>query len=115
MHKFLTSQGFKLLTAKDGAEAVQMHLQHKQEIDLVVLDLGLPKLNGWEAYKMMKEANPKVKAIFATGFMSQEIEAYLEKGDLSAVIMKPYQLQDVLSKICACLPQPDVVGKSGGI
>jgi CheY-like chemotaxis protein len=99
-----------MLTAKDGAEAVQMHLQHKQDIDLVVLDLGLPKLNGWEAYKMMKEVDPKVKAIFATGFMSREIEAYLEKGELSAVIMKPYQLEDVLSKICASLPQPDVVG-----
>ncbi len=113
MQRFLTGQGFKLLTAKDGAEAVQTHLQHKENIDLVVLDLGLPKLNGWEAYKMMKEANPNVKAIFATGFISQEIEAYLEKGDLSAVIMKPYQLNDVLSKICACLPRTDFLGTSG--
>ncbi len=87
-----------------------MRLQHKQDIDLVVLDLGLPKLNGWEAYKTMKGVDPEVKAIFATGFMSREIEAYLEKGEVSAVIMKPYQLEDVLAKICASLPQPDVVG-----
>jgi DNA-binding response OmpR family regulator len=104
MQKFLAREGFNLLTAKDGAEAVQMHLQYKQQIDLVVLDLGLPKLNGWEAYKMMKEADPTLKAIFATGFMSREIEAHLEQGELTSVIMKPYQLKDVLAKICAAIP-----------
>jgi PAS domain S-box-containing protein len=107
MQKFLAREGFKILTAKDGAEAVQMHLQHKQQIDLVVLDLGLPKLNGWEAYKMMKEADPRLKAIFATGFMSREIEAHLEQGELTSVIMKPYQLNDVLAKICAAMPAAD--------
>jgi DNA-binding response OmpR family regulator len=58
MQKHLAAEGHRVLTAKDGAEAVQAYLRHRQEIDLVVLDLGLPKLNGWEAYKMMKEADP---------------------------------------------------------
>jgi len=108
MQHFLAREGFNILAAKDGAEAVQVHLQHKQRIDLVVLDLGVPKLNGWEAYKMMKEADPGLKAIFATGFMSREIEAHLEQGELSGVIMKPYQLSDVLAKICAAIPSPQV-------
>lgn len=105
MQKFLAREGFEVLTAKDGAEAVQTYFQYRQEIDLVVLDLGLPKLNGWEAYKMMKEANPTVKAIFATGFMSREIETHLEQSEATLVIMKPYQLHDVLAKICAAIPE----------
>ena len=103
MQKHLAAEGHRVLTAKDGAEAVQAYLRHRQEIDLVVLDLGLPKLNGWEAYKMMKEADPNVKAIFATGFISPEIEAHLETGELSAVITKPYSPSDMGKKIATVL------------
>jgi PAS domain S-box-containing protein len=117
MEKFLATEGFNVLTAKDGAEAVQIHVQKKQEIDLVVLDLGLPKLNGWEAYKLMKETDPRIKAIFATGFMSREIEAHLEKGELSGVIMKPYQLHEVVTKISTVIKKsacPDPVTSGNG-
>lgn len=103
MQKHLAADGHRVLTAKDGAEAVQAYLRHRHEIDLVVLDLGLPKLNGWEAYKMMKEADPNVKAIFATGFISPEIEAHLETGELSAVITKPYSPSDMRKKIATVL------------
>ena len=103
MQKHLAAEGHKVFTAKDGAEAVQTYLRHKQEIDLVVLDLGLPKLNGWEAYKMMKEADPNVKVIFATGFISPEIEAHLEAEDLSAVITKPYSPSEMRKKIATVL------------
>jgi CheY-like chemotaxis protein len=106
MHKNLEAEGHRVLTAKDGSDAVQTYIQHKQEIDLVILDLGLPKLNGWEAYKMMKEADPDVKVIFATGFISPEIEAHLNTGELSAVITKPYTPSEMRKKIAAALHKP---------
>jgi two-component system, cell cycle sensor histidine kinase and response regulator CckA len=103
MQNHLAAEGHRVLTARDGGEAVQTYLRHKQEIDLVVLDLGLPKLNGWEAYKMMKEADPNVKAIFATGFISPEIEAHLQTEDSSAVITKPYSPSEMSKKIATVL------------
>jgi two-component system, cell cycle sensor histidine kinase and response regulator CckA len=103
MQKNLEAEGHRVLTARDGPEAVQTYLRHKKEIDLVVLDLGLPKLNGWEAYKMMKEADSNVKAIFATGFISPEIEAHLDTGELSAVITKPYTPSEMRKKIATAL------------
>jgi CheY-like chemotaxis protein len=103
MQKHLRAEGHKVLTAKDGAEAVQTYLRHKKEIDLVVLDLGLPKLNGWEAYKMIKEADPNVNAIFATGFISPEIQAHLETGELTAVITNPYTPSEMHKKIATAL------------
>jgi DNA-binding response OmpR family regulator len=74
MRILLERQGYRVLAAKDGAEAVDLYLRHKEEIALVVLDLGLPKLNGWEAFQRMRECQPAVKAIFATGLLSTEIE-----------------------------------------
>jgi PAS domain S-box-containing protein len=103
MQKHLAAEGHRVLTAKDGGEAVQTYLRYKQEIDLVILDLGLPKLNGWEAYKMMKGADPNVKAIFATGFISPEIEAHLQTEDSSAVITKPYSPAEMHKKITTVL------------
>lgn len=106
MQNFFESEGFKVLLAKDGAEAVETHLRHKDEIAVVILDLRLPKMNGLEAFRAMKNIKPKLKAIFATGFPSPEVEAELAKGEIGGIIMKPYQLDKVLEKIFEVLQQP---------
>jgi DNA-binding NtrC family response regulator len=103
MQIHLQRSGYRVLTASDGAEAVEVHRRHQDEIAVVVLDFGLPKLNGWEAFRKMKEVDPSVKAIFATGFMATQLESELAKQELSSVIMKPYQLDDVLEKIADAL------------
>ena len=99
MQNFLQGKGYRILPAKDGAEAVEIFQCKKDEIGLVILDLGLPKLNGWEAFRKIKEIDPAVKAIFATGFMTPQIESQLALEEASAVIMKPYQLHEILEKI----------------
>ena len=109
MQNFLESEEFKVLAARDGAEAVQMHLRHKDEIAVVVLDLRLPKMNGLEAYRTMRNIQPKLKALFATGLPSPELETELDKGVIEGIIMKPYQLDKVLEKISETLQEPPVV------
>jgi two-component system, cell cycle sensor histidine kinase and response regulator CckA len=99
MQNFLQGKGYRILPAKDGAEAVEIFQCKKDEIGLVILDLGLPKLNGWEVFRKIKEIDPAVKAIFATGFMTPQIESQLALEEASTVIMKPYQLHEILEKI----------------
>jgi PAS domain S-box-containing protein len=98
---YLKSAGYRVLTALDGVEAVEIFSEHKDEISVVVLDLGLPKMNGWDALKQMKIADPTIKPILASGYVSPEVESALDKGDLSAVIMKPYKLEEVRNAIVA--------------
>ena len=109
MQDFLESEEFKVLAARDGAEAVQMHLQHKDEIAVVVLDLRLPKMDGLDAFWTMKNIQPELKALFATGLPSPELEAELDKGVIEGIIIKPYQLDKVLEKISEILQEPPVV------
>jgi two-component system, cell cycle sensor histidine kinase and response regulator CckA len=106
MKNFLESEGYRVLVAKDGAEAVETYLRHKNEIAVVVLDMNLPKLNGWEALQRMREIDPQVKALFATGLLSNEMAEEMKKGQLGGVVMKPYQLDDVLEKIFAAIHNP---------
>ena len=110
MQDFLESEEFKVLAARDGVEAVQTHLRHKDEIAVVVLDLRLPKMNGLDAFRTMKNIQPNLKALFATGLPSPELEAELDNGMIEGIIMKPYQLDKVLEKISDILQEPQVVG-----
>ncbi|HEU4345829.1 MAG TPA: response regulator [Candidatus Binatia bacterium] len=103
MQDFLQTHGYRVLAAGDGHEAVEIFLRHKEEIALAVLDIGLPKLNGWEAYCKMQEISPGLKVIFATGFLSHHIESQLAKGESCSVILKPYQLDEVLEKISGAI------------
>jgi CheY-like chemotaxis protein len=64
----------------------------------VVLDLGLSKLNGWEAFQMMKKLNPKIKGILASGYLTPEVSK-MAKGAMSGVIPKPYDPIEILAKI----------------
>ena len=58
MRRLLEGEGYRVLGAQDGVEAVALHRRYSNEIDLVVLDLRLPKLSGWDAFQEMKGRIP---------------------------------------------------------
>jgi PAS domain S-box-containing protein len=99
MRRSLEKAGYRVLVAMDGVEAVETFLRHKDEISVVVLDLGLPKLNGWEVLKKMRKAAPTLKPILASGYISHEMESAMAEGELSALLMKPYQPNEIIEKV----------------
>ena len=99
MRTSLEKAGYRVLVAMDGIEAVETFLRHKDEISVVVLDLGLPKLNGWEALQKMRKADPTLKPILASGYISHEMESAMAEGKLSALLMKPYRPNEILEKV----------------
>ena len=99
MRRFLENEGYRVLSAKNGVEALETFKQHKDAIAVAVLDLGLPQLGGWQAFQQMREIRPELKALIATGLISPEVEAEIAQEKLCGVLSKPYQLDDVLAKI----------------
>jgi two-component system cell cycle sensor histidine kinase/response regulator CckA len=99
MRKSLEKAGYRVLVAMDGVEAIETFLRHKHEISVVVLDLGLPKLNGWEALQKMRKVDPTLKPILASGYITSEMETALAEGELSALLMKPYRPDEILEKV----------------
>jgi PAS domain S-box-containing protein len=95
----LESNGYTVFTAQDGEEAVLVYQQHAHEIALVISDMGLPKLTGVSEFEKMKEINPAVKIIFASGFFEPESKAKLENAGAKGFLQKPYVIEEVLSKI----------------
>ncbi|MGA3287848.1 MAG: PAS domain S-box protein [Bacteroidota bacterium] len=95
----LESNGYTVFTAKDGEEAVHVYQQHAHEIALVISDMGLPKLTGVSEFEKLKEINPAVKIIFASGYFEPDSKAKLEHEGARGFLQKPYVIEEVLLKI----------------
>jgi len=92
----LESKGYKVLCARDGLEAVNVYLSNKQEIALVITDMGLPALTGTDEFKKLKDINPSVKVVFASGYFEPDVKSELLKDGANGFIQKPYEPDDIL-------------------
>jgi signal transduction histidine kinase/ActR/RegA family two-component response regulator len=95
----LKRSGHEVITAKNGKEAVDLFASHGSFIDLVVMDMHMPVMNGKEAFLLMKEINPDVKVIIASGLVDGiDVQETLSFGALDA-LPKPYNAKDLLKMI----------------
>jgi CheY-like chemotaxis protein len=99
LKNILTGKGYQVMTAKDGAETIEVYTQHKDQIDLVLMDMGLPKLSGAEVLKKLQAVNPKVKVILASGYISPHIKSEVLKAGVKHFVQKPYIPQEILRHI----------------
>jgi PAS domain S-box-containing protein len=88
--------GFKTLTAVDGVHAIEIFRDHADEIDCVLLDLTMPRMDGVAAFSELKQIRPDVRVILSSGFSEQEAtERFIGHG-LSGFIQKPYQMNELI-------------------
>ncbi|HEY2986443.1 MAG TPA: response regulator [Candidatus Binatia bacterium] len=102
----LENRGYRVLVARDGIEAVEMHKRHKDEIAAVILDLGLPRLNGWEAFLSMKQEQPGIRTIFTSGYIKADIRLEMIRQGVVEIIHKPYLPDDLVAKLGAAIREP---------
>jgi len=92
----LEEMGYRVLLAKDGTEAVEIYTQHRAQIDLLLLDVMMPRLGGPEAYKQIRQLGGDVPLIFMTGYSSEMVNSRFVKQNIfleelhAVVIQKPY-------------------------
>jgi PAS domain S-box-containing protein len=95
----LESKGYNVMLAADGIEALTQYKEHQKEISLVLTDIGLPKMDGVEEFTKLKELNPDIKVIMASGYYDPEIKLNLMHSGVKGFIQKPYTPELVLLKI----------------
>jgi PAS domain S-box-containing protein len=95
----LEDHGFRAFRARDGEEAVKLYAEHQHEIAVVLSDMGLPKLGGWEAFQKMKEINPNVKSILASGYLDPKLREEMIRAGAIDFIQKPYVPEVILKRI----------------
>lgn len=93
------SHNVNFLKAKNSDEALKLFSEHQNKIDLVILDLVMPGLSGYEVYEKMKAKRPDLKIIIATGFSPKtDLEDAISKGE-ALLLRKPYTLDALLNTI----------------
>jgi DNA-binding NtrC family response regulator len=93
----LVSEGYDVRTAGDGDDAIS-NLQ-KESFDLVLLDIKMPRMNGFEVLKFIKEKYPRTRVVMLTGFADLKNAIESKKLGAEDFVSKPYDLVDLLTTI----------------
>jgi two-component system cell cycle sensor histidine kinase/response regulator CckA len=93
----LIEKGYTVLEAEDGRKALELFTEKPGVIDLIVSDMGLPKISGYDLFLEMKSKNPRVKMILASGYLEPDVKSEILKAGVKDFIQKPYS-RDVLLK-----------------
>jgi two-component system, cell cycle sensor histidine kinase and response regulator CckA len=97
----LTSVGHEVLFAGDGLEALELFGAQAGRIDVVLLDLDLPKLDGVETMTRMRAIDPRVKIVLSSG--RTDVDGLDGAAKPDRVIPKPYRMQTLLDELAALL------------
>jgi two-component system cell cycle sensor histidine kinase/response regulator CckA len=97
--KMLERLGYTVLEAKGGREAVDIYEAHKNEIDLVVLDMIMPGMGGRETYDRMKEINPGVRVLLSSGYSLDGRATEILNRGCDGFIQKPFKMEELLGKV----------------
>ena len=93
----LQKLGCNVLTASKGQEAIEIF--KKNEVDFVVLDMQMPGMSGYEVYHQLKEIQPQVKILLASGYTEYQSEKRLKSIGFDGYLQKPFTLKRLYEKI----------------
>jgi len=95
VNPMLQRAGYSVLNAENGAQGIEIYERHKEQIDLVVLDMVMPDMYGGEVYDRLKEIDPDVKVLLTSGYSIQgRVAEMLERG-CDGFIQKPFRLVEL--------------------
>ena len=105
--KILELNGFAVIEAVDGDDAVAKYLENRDTIRIMVSDVIMPKKTGRQAYEEIKKTNGGIKVIFNSGYSSESTKKLQDDG--FNYLQKPYEPQLLLAKIREVLAEESQV------
>ena len=104
--KMLERLGYKVLVAHSGKKAIEIYTLNQKRIQLVILDLIMPEMNGRKVFERLKQINPKLKVLLASGYsLEGEAKDVMDKG-CDGFIQKPFNMHDISQKLGKILARP---------
>jgi nitrogen-specific signal transduction histidine kinase/ActR/RegA family two-component response regulator len=105
--QLLQEIGYRVLVARSGIEGVEAFNSHQDEIDLVIVDMIMPGMNGGETFDRLRKKDPKVKVLLSSGYsLDRQAEKIMARG-CNGFIQKPFSIAELSRKIRATLDCAD--------
>jgi len=95
----LSSQGYRVLTAANGGEAVLICESHPDQVDILLTDVVMPGMNGKELFERLRDAKPGLKVLYMSGYTDDAVvhRGVLEPG--TPFLEKPFSPRDLVKSL----------------
>jgi signal transduction histidine kinase len=100
----LETYNYRVLTANDGAQAIELYAQHRDAIASVLIDMMMPVMDGLTTVTALHQLNPDLPVVAMSGLNSVEAVAQAERFGCRYFIAKPFTTKDLLQTLADCLP-----------
>ena len=97
--EILQLSGLQTLTAANGMAALRLYAQHREQIDLVLLDLSMPGMTGEQVVKALWEIKPSLPIVLLSGYDEHEVSRRLGENRQMAFLQKPYTVEAIIATI----------------
>ncbi len=110
--KILSKLGYRVLMVRDGAEALEMVETSRAEIDLLILDMMMPRMSGREVYLRLRAAGRDIPVIFMTGYSADMVDTNFVESLGASLLRKPYDINELGNRVRAALDRKRGGGKT---
>ncbi len=97
--KVLTDSNYRVITALNGKGALDLYEKHREEINLVILDLIMPEMAGKECLRALLRTDPKVRVLMISGVLKPGMAEDLKEAGAKGFVKKPFDMNRLLEKI----------------
>ncbi|HMJ15395.1 MAG TPA: ATP-binding protein [Polyangiaceae bacterium] len=97
--RLLARHGYRILVAEDGARALELGKSHSGEIDLLLTDIVMPELSGYEVARVLRQSRPALRVAYLSGYSNDQEVAEQVGMNLARFIRKPYDPDDLLRQV----------------
>ena len=100
--------GYSVLLAENGLDAIEIYSANPGAVDLVLMDMIMPKVGGSQAFTRIREIDPEAKILLSSGFVNEEDIQHLLKQGACGFLSKPHRLPVVVNAIRDALDGKDI-------
>lgn len=98
--------GYEVMVAASGNEALSMYEKNMDKIDIVILDMTMPDMDGEATFKRLKEIDPETKVLLSSGYtLDNRAQKIIDRG-CNGFIQKPFNISELSSKIESVIKNP---------
>jgi len=99
IEQILWQAGYRVLVAADGEEALELYRRHGEEVDLLLLDVVMPRVGGRAAFDQIRRSRPDARCVFVSGYSEGAVHTDFILDEGLQLVQKPYHRNDLLRTV----------------